>query len=438
MLRPHFFVSPIFVLIACARAFAWGPPHEHISRVALERLPEWQREWVKAESENFSKDYCYYPDKFFTPEAKPYVLADPPGMDAVNHLPASREQNEMVFRHYFPRAMEAFAKGSLTDAMKYLGCVTHFIEDSSAPGHVPFGATRVDPLGPQLQQQGWLMDLLNVSDETRTEWVHLRVDHCPFTADDLRKSVGDYEPVLLGETIEELVFRLGERHREMNLRSARQLIPMIMALDRKDDAAFKAHGITAATGGVKLLADTLYTVLCIARGRFDEHTPARVDLSEFTPATGTAFKWSDRNHQGRFIRNASGAWHQREGEPKGIGRQPLKLRMKDGATREFATGFGVGHECEYTFLLPRGVFRAFTVWVGNDAALGTRGRNEFEIQLDDKVVATTGVLTGDAPAVQLEIPLGEAARLTLRCKSTAKPDFTHGVWAEPILSKANP
>src|SRR5438132_3221836 len=111
----------LIALVLAARALAWGPPHEYISRVALERLPQWQREWVQSESENFAKDYCYYPDKFFTPEAKPYVLADPPGMDAVNHLPASREQNEMVFRHYFPLAMEAFAKNSLGDAMKYLG-----------------------------------------------------------------------------------------------------------------------------------------------------------------------------------------------------------------------------------------------------------------------------------------------------------------------------
>ena len=44
------------------------------------------------------------------------------------------------------RAMEAFTKRSLADGMKYLGCAAHFIGDSSAPGHVPFGATRVNPL----------------------------------------------------------------------------------------------------------------------------------------------------------------------------------------------------------------------------------------------------------------------------------------------------
>ncbi len=417
-------------------AFAWGPPHEHISRVAMERLPEWQREFVKAEIDAFCKDYCYYPDKFFTPEAKPYVMKDPADVKAINHIPASRTQNETVFRHYFPRAMEAFAKGQTSGGMKYLGCVTHFLEDSSSPGHLPFGETRVDPLGPPLQQQGWLMDLLEVSDETRNEWVHLRIDHCPFTVEELRKSVGDYRPVLLGETVEELVFHLGERHQQMNLRSARQLIPMILALDRKDDPAFKAHGLTAATGGAKLVADVLYTALCIARNRFDERAPAQVNLSAFTPATWTAFNWTDRNHQGRFIRNASGAWHAKEGEPKELGRHPLKLRLPDGTTREFKTGFGVGHRSEYTFLLPKNVFRAFTVWAGNDAVIGSRGTNTFDILLDGKVAASTGKMRGaENPAEHFEVTLDSATNLTLRVQSDGVATATHGVWAEPMLVK---
>lgn len=433
---PAFRIVLLFLAIAMPRdASAWGPPHAHISRVAIERLPDWQREMLKPEEDHFADDYSYYPDKFFTPEAKPYVLPDPPEMKAVNHIPASREQNEMVFRHYFPLAVDALQKDRLADGMKYLGCIAHFIQDSSSPGHVRFGETRIDPLGPPLQQMGGLMDLLDVSDETRTEWIHLRIDHCPFTAEELRRALGDYRPSLLGESIEELVFHLGERHEQMNRRCGRHLIPMILALDRKDDAAFKAEGLAAATEGAKLLADVLHTALCIARNRFTAHAPAKVNLAEFTPATWTSFKWSDRNHQGRFIRNASGSWHPKVGEPAGLGRHPLRLQMVDGAVREFAAGFGVGHESEYTFLLPRGAFKTFTVLAGNDAKLGKEGRNKFEILLDGKVVASTEILTGESPAAKLEVSLGDGARLTLRCTSTGKPDKTHAVWAEPMLSK---
>ena len=424
------------LLLAPLTASAWGPPHHYISQAALELLPAWQQPLLQDQAKPFVERYCLYPDYFFAPDAKPYIMPSPPEVKALLHLPAGLEQNKLVFDYYLPRVVELFRKGDVTNAMKNFGSLTHFLEDSSCPGHMAFGETAVPAGAPTLSQMDFIRRLMPLPDDVDHEFFHYRIDHTPMTLEQLRASVQGYRPRLLGQSVDELTFNLVEEHHQMNARSARHLIPMLQALGEHNTNQFLAHGLAAADNGTRLLADTLFTVLSIAHNRFASPPVRAVSLADYTPARGTPFAWTDPNHQGRLLRNFSGSWFPKGGETDRPGKLPLKLKLPEGEVRTFAKGFGVGWRTEYTFVLPAKLFQRFTVWAGNDAAIGGAGTNTFDVLLDGKVAASTGQLPGHAKAAQLlEVPLGSATNLTLRVQSDGAPKHTHGVWAEPTLHR---
>jgi NPCBM/NEW2 domain/Zinc dependent phospholipase C len=424
------------LLAAAARAWAWGEPHAYISQTAIDLLPAWQQPLLGDQVKPFVDRYCIYPDLAFKPDAKPYIMPSPAGVKALLHLPAGLEQNKLVFDYYLPRAIALFREGNTTEAMKYFGCVTHFIEDSSCPAHIDYGETAVPEGAQMLSQLDFIAHLMPMTGRTGMEWFHSRIDHCPFTQAALKAAVGRYKPRLLGASAEELIFNLVEQHYQMNQRAQRHLIPMLEALNANDMGNFKTQGLAAASEGTRLVADVFYTVLCVAKDRVETPLPREVSLADFTPATGSPFAWSDRNHQGRFIRNASGSWFASAGEFQSLGRQPLKLKLADGSARTFKKGFGVGWRSEYTFLVPPDVFTNFSVWAGNDAALGAGSTNTFEVLVNGRVAAATNKMPGlEKPAQRLQVPLAGASNLTLRVKSECPPSSTHGVWAEPTLAK---
>lgn len=426
----------LVLLANVARVWAWGEPHAYISQTAVDLLPAWQKPLLGDQVNPFVHRYCIYPDMAFKPEAKPYIMPPPDGVKALLHLPAGMEQNKLVFDYYLPRAIALFREGNTTEAMKYFGCAAHYIEDSSCPAHMSYGEMAVPEGAQMLSQIDYISRLMPLPEQTRMEWFHSRIDHCPFTLAQLKAAVKSHQPRLLGTSTEELIFNVVEQHYQMNQRAQRHLIPMIEALGANDMGKFKSHGVAAATESARLLTDVFYTVLCIAKDRLETPLPREVSLADFTPARGSPFAWSDKNHQGRFLRNASGSWFASVGEFKSLGRQPLKLKMADGDVKTFKKGFGVGWRTEYTFLVPTNVFAMFSVWVGNDATLGAGSTNTFEVLINDQPAATSAKMPGvEKPAQLLQVPLAGATNLTLRVKSECPPSSTHGVWAEPTLKK---
>lgn len=440
LLTTKCFASLVTALGCCAVlvlspqiAGAWGI-HSLLTKVTVELLPEWEREIIKSEEKGFIQRYCIFPDDAKAPDAAPYIVAFPPEAKVSLHIPATLERNKAVFDAYLPRVVSLVQAGNTAEAMRYFGCVAHYLQDSAAPCHMAHGEIAVPPQGPPLLQMDFFKRFLPLPDAVDQEMLHARIDGCAMTEDQLRQAVKGYKPRLLGHSVEELIFNLVEEHLAMNRRSSKQVFPMLQALADGDEAKFIALGVPAAADGTRLVADVMHTVLCLANSRLEGTPAAEVSLADRTPARGSPFSWSDRNHQGQLIRNASGAMLRNMSDPPKLGRHPLKLQMPDGSVREFAKGFGVGWKTEYTFLVPRGVFKTFTVYAGNDAALGTEGINTFEVLLDGKPAAATAKLTGTTqPAQRLEVPLGGAATLTLRCQSEGPPNRTHGVWAEPIL-----
>jgi len=79
--------------------------------------------------------------------------------------------------------------------------------------------------------------------------------------------------------------------------------------------------------------------------------------------------------------------------------------------------------------------------VGNHAEIGTKGTSKYEVLLDGKVVASSDWIEGiRTPAQLIEVPLGEAQRLTFQTlgKGSYFIGNVHAVWADPILARAKP
>lgn len=422
----------VVVILLPQSVFAWGI-HGLLTKVALGLLSPWQRTLIQVEEKPMIQRYCIFPDDAQAKDAAPYIVKFPSEAKISLHIPASLEQNKMVFDAYLPRVVSLLRAGNTTEAMRYFGCIVHFLEDSACPCHMAYGTASVPEGAPPLLQMDFFKRFLPTSDKVDQEMLHSRIDGCGMTEEQLVRAVGAYQPRLLGHSVEELTFQLLEEQMRMNQRSSKRVFPMLQALSTDNESEFIAQGAAAAADGTRLVADALHTVLCIAQQRFDSPLPTEASLADRLPARATAFSWSDANHSGQLLRNASGAVFSNKSDPPKLGRCPLKLKMADGSVRQFALGFGVGGRTEYTFLLPKGQFKTFTVHAGNDAELSGEVNTSFEIALDGKPATATSKMTGAQPSQRLEVPLGDAETITLRCKAEGPLNRTHGVWAEPKL-----
>lgn len=433
----------LLVLVLCttinlaAPAGAWGI-HSLITRVAVELLPAWQRKALGDQQKPFIDRYCVFPDAVRDADAAPYVLKFPPEAKISHHIPAGLNHQKQLFDAYLPRIAGLLKEKNTTEAMRFFGSVAHFLEDSSAPCHMAYGETRVPDEAAPMLVIDFFKRFMPLPEQVERQQLHSRIDGCPMTYEQLYEAAKNHKPRLLGHSIEELTFNLLEEHARMNRRASKQLIPMLQALADDDEKAFVAAGVPAAAEGAWLVADVLFTMLSISHNQFEQPQPATLSLAGRLPLSGSAFAWSDKNHVGQLLYNQSGSLFNNFGEPAKLGRQPLRLKVEGGEVRQFAQGFGVGWRSEYTFYLPHAGYSAFSVLAGNDAELGRESVNTFEILLDGKPAAKTPKLKGiDAPAVRLEVALGEANTITLRCQSDCPPSKTHGVWAEPTLRRSN-
>ena len=430
------------LLRATTPVLAFSRPHSMISRVACELLPDWQQQLLKNDTEMFAQRYCSYPDIASEADALPYIMPNPPGTDsdtAILHNPAGREQNWLVFEFYVPRIAHAFEAGETTEGMRWFGSLAHYLEDSMAPAHVAYGQSTFPDGSGFISQLDFFLRFMPDSDRIKPGTLHGILDDPPFTIEDLRASVKGYRPRVLGRGVLDTQFVLAEEHQRHYESANKHTIPMILAVANNDQQALIDHGVACAAHAIKLVADALYTFLCIAHNRFSPQEQVELaqdlNLADFTPISGQAFRWGRKNYNGRFFRNASGGIGE-DRYPVNLGLYPLQLKMPDGKIRNFEKGFGVGAETTYTFLLPPGAFHGFKVWVGNHAEIGAKGTSKYEVLLDGQVVSSSIWIEGPTtPAQLLEVPLGRAKRLTFH--TMGKGEYTmgnvHAVWAEPKL-----
>ena len=410
--------------------------HLWITRAALEALPGWQQEMLAEETENLVNLYSIYPDIWRwkesgdthdnavkyghipTRETRPYCVL-PDGTPA--GVSAEPEASAPATLFYIERALSALAKRNIPETAKYLGSFAHYLQDHGCAAHIAPGVL------------GSLTSLDPPPDDD-IEYVSL---HYMFENEDTpyEAHLDGYRPKLLGRTPHEMVFHMGGKYLEIERAKLRSVMPYLRALYRRDDSgAARARSVTGTVTG-EVLADFLYTVLCISAGRIDSSECEKldvVDLSTVAPAKVVS-RVTDA-YFGCAVRNAALGEFTDYGWP----RRPLQLNVA-GKHKVFARGLGVGVDLKLIYRL-HGAFSRFQCLAGLHAELAREGSLAFSVEVDEKTVFESGELTVADPPQSIDVSVQNAETLALitrrvrqRPGSSGQRTEDHGVWAEPVL-----
>jgi len=418
------------ILLAAHHAWGWGGPHATITQAALKTLPEWQQETLGAERSALGSLYCAIPDLVYTrKDLAPYAMMDslPGKVYLVSlHLPATPSENYGQLRYFLGKAVTALQTNAVADAARYAGTLAHMLEDWGCPAHSVPG----DNMFTLFKQ------FLPPPEACRFTPLHGPVENGVFDV-----ALGGYSPRLLGTSVDEAAFNLLQRSQETTIYARGQVIPIIQAFYAGDTNAWNAAQQKAALLDARVVADALYTLVCLARQRFaaDEAAPLRtLDLSAFAPLEAPNLYMPQTAFFGKpqWGHATCGATLKSGGEAL-----PLRLRTTDNgrsAISTFERGIGTGTRSVLTYLVPAGIYERFTVQAGLHAELGTTGNVIFEVSGNDRCLARIGPVTGSMPAQAIDVAIAGITNLQLTVTS-AGGDGTgnYAVWGSPRLQKSH-
>jgi len=416
-------IAILLSLLPVVPVFGWGQPHHAITRGALEVLPAWQKAVLGDEFTRLSDNYCMIPDNVYTDKenAKYAKMESVPNEVYLKilHLPTQQSEYLEVLRYFMDKAVTALREGKTGDAARYMGTICHTLEDYGSPSHTVPG----DNMFTLLQQ------FMPPTDPMKDQFMHGPIENGDFSV-----SIAGYKPTLLGTTVNEASWRLMHRLHDGILNARTTTVPIIQALYAEDKEAVVKHQLRAATVDAQVVADALFTILCLGAQKFgdaDQVTLKEVQIGALIPLEAASLYYP----QSEFF--SSPHWgHPRSGVILAGGNKamPLKLRLETG-DKEFANGISAGMGKPLTFLLPKDVYAHFTVLAGLHPELGAKGRIEFSITGDGKSLASI-ILNGTDPAKLLECDVTSVAQLQLTLTSRGlDPKSNYAIWAEPTLIK---
>jgi|GEM_PF-430760 len=421
-------LSVAFFALPCAQA--WGPMHHAITEAAFDSLPAWQRELLAGQRQTLIEFDCMIPDLARAAANKKTIgrFVILPNGDLFTHEPHSREHNYAQMLHYFTKAVESVRANELDEASRYAGCLLHFLEDCGSPAHSMPGDN----------QHGFMQDLIPVPDEYKNRPLHGLIE-----SGTLQLDLAGYRPQLLGTTPEEAVMHLTERLHAAIRNARAQVIPILQGVFRKDDAAIDAGRRRAATMDAQVAADALYSILAVAKSRFEPDEKARldtVDVAALTPlevinqSYFPQFSYFSNPYFGFPVRNAI--------LEDGATKRPLALHIvENGATKAqtFERGLGLGTGCRVTYAIPLKTYERFECLVGAHATLGGTAALSFRIFADGEAVFESGILTGESPAQKVSIPVWRVREISIETQNRSTsptPPKNYAVIAAPTLLKA--
>ncbi|WP_395737150.1 NPCBM/NEW2 domain-containing protein [Prosthecobacter sp.] len=415
--------TAFFALSIPTLVFGWGQPHHAITRGALEVLPAWQKEALGGELKQLGDSYCMIPDNVFSDKenAKYAKMESVPNEVYLKilHVPTQQAEYHEVMRYFMEKAVAAWREGRQGDAVRYMGTMCHQIEDYGSPAHTVPG----DNMFTLLQQ------FLPPTEVMKDQLMHGPIENGDFTV-----SIEGYKPALLGTTVNEAAWRLMHRVHEEIINARTTTVPIMQGLYAGDKEAVVRHQLRAAEMDAKVVADALYTMICLGKQRFaaeDQEMLKEVPIGAFFPLEAASLYYP----QAQFF--SSPNWgHARSGVILAGGNRavPLKLCVGSG-NKEFKNGISAGMGKPLTFLLPKDVYGKFRVLAGLHPELGEKGRVEFTVNGDGKVL-TSVTLNGTENAKLLECDVSGVTELQLGLTSRgldAKSNYA--IWAEPTLIK---
>ncbi|MFM7605340.1 MAG: hypothetical protein ACKO8Z_09090, partial [Prosthecobacter sp.] len=242
----------IFLIMPPLFAFGWRQPHQAITRASLETLPAWQKQLLGKELKVLGDEYCMIPDNVYADKANAGFAA----MDSrpqevylqVLHLPTVQTEYLEVITFFMNKAVLALQQGRTADAARFMGTICHQIEDYGSPSHTMPGDN----------QFTLLQQFLPPSDGVKDKLIHGPVENGEFTL-----SLPDYQPNLLGVSVNEAAWRLMHRVHEGIINARSTTIPILQALYEDDTTKVTKHQMRAAITNAQIVADAMFTILCL-------------------------------------------------------------------------------------------------------------------------------------------------------------------------------
>jgi hypothetical protein len=425
------FLIPVFLavcFITPRSSFGWGQPHLAITKAALETLPAWEKAKLGAELAPLGANYCLIPDNVFTDKenAKYAAMESLPGEVYVKklHLPVPEQQGNLeTVRYFMEKAVASLKAGSVSDAARYMGTLCHLIEDFGSPSHTIPG----DNMFTLLQQ------FMPPTEKMDGQLLHGPIENGTFAI-----SIDGYTPQLLGVSVHEASWRLLHRIHEGIINARSTTVPIIQALyaDRPDEVT--QHQMRAAVVEAQIVADAVHTILSLGEERLEtaeKEALTHVGISAFWPLEAVNLYYPQTEFFSSPYWGHACSGYTLEGGTK---RTPLKLRVgKDGGAGEtlIEAGISVGMGKPLTWQLPKGVYARFVALAGLQAGLGNKGRVEFSVLGDGKVLASA-IVKGDEPAHAFDCDITGVRELQLAAMSKGlDPKSNYAVWGDLTLRK---
>lgn len=420
---------PTFLLLLPVHVFGWGQPHHAITKAALAILPAWQQKLLGTELDALSAKYCLIPDRVYVDKAnaKFAAMESSPGVVYLSklHLPdADQTVNRESLRYFMQKAVDSLKAGQTGDAARYMGTICHLIEDFGSPSHTVPG----DNMFTLLQQF-----------MPPTPAMEGKLMHGPIENGDFTVSIADYQPRLLGTSVEEASWRLLHRVHEAIINARSTTVPIMRALYADDPATVVKHQLRAATKDAQVVADAMHTIVCLGSARFDTEAKKRcerVSIARFWPVEAVNLFYPQSHF---FSAPFWGHAFSNVVMEKGTKAVPINLRVAgndgDVSDQHFAEGISTGMGKPLTFHLPKGVYRRFTVFAGLQSGIGDKGKVEFTV-LGDGTPLTSVIVSGSEPARDLACDVSDVAHLQLKVVSRGSDaKSNYAVWAKPVLDK---
>jgi hypothetical protein len=424
--------KPLFTVLACLLsvgvAFGWSEPHLAITHAALRVLPQGDRDFLGEELQFLGDRYCLIPDHVFSDPANARfaMMETRPGERylTILHLPTTPPEYEEVLRYFMGKAVDAFRENRKGDGARYCGTICHLIEDYASPSHVVPGDN--------------MLTMMRQFVRPSTGMRH-RLMHGPVESGSLAVSIEGYAPRILGNSVNEMAWRLTHRIHEGIVNARSTTVPILRALDEGDQKAADEHRLRAARLDACIVADALVSILWVSQGHSRGEAAPSLDtasLGGLYPLEAPALYYPQKQFFGSpNWGHPTHGYLLRDGEHE----EPLRLRVAEegaaAAVREFSEGIASGGRSTLTYGLPHGVFSRFQAWVGMQVDLGAEGAADFTVLGDGRVLAQVGV-EGAQVAVRVDCAVSGVRQLQLVTAGRgALPKKNYTVWGGPTLVK---
>jgi hypothetical protein len=261
-----------------AEALAWHtPPHQQITRAALDSLPTPLQEKLGLEKEMIIWVNCMYPDRYRGlaqqgPEHDPNpgprnrdelkLYCEMPDGRPIHNVTQKRDEDIASFEHLLQSIIAEMRRNNVTAAARYMGTLAHLIEDSCSPAHaspLPLAVAELRKRQSIPNPPPWLGRLNEHGGTLTAGNLHAAIELTllPFNLQGRR-------PERAGETVKEAAPKLLDRCYAIVEENRGDLVEMVRATYANDIPVMERIRSRAARKAAELLADAYYTVLLLA------------------------------------------------------------------------------------------------------------------------------------------------------------------------------